>query len=78
MPELSEPLISFWYRALSSPIGIELTVSDPGQVKQKLYATRREAKDLDLDRVSICESPFDPNKLWLVKRAEGNGNGKTS
>lgn len=72
MPDISEPLISYWYRALSSPVGVEIVCSDADQVKQKLYLARREAKDSDLDNISICVSPFDANKLWLVKRSKQN------
>lgn len=66
--DFKEPILSYWYRALQSPWGIELVCSDPDGLRQKLYAARREAKDTDLDTISLCISPFDPTKLWLVKR----------
>lgn len=65
---MKEPILSYWYMALSSPLGVELTVSDAEPARQKLYAVRREVKDTDLDSISICVSPFDPMKLWLVKK----------
>jgi hypothetical protein len=68
MPELKEPLIAHWYRALHSEFGVEIATSDPTQVRNKLYAARHEAKDTDLDIISVCVSPFDATKLWLVKR----------
>jgi hypothetical protein len=65
----TEPLLALWYRALHSPLGVEIITSDPEKVKAKLYRERADAKDLELDQISISESPFDPVKLWLVKRA---------
>jgi hypothetical protein len=62
-------MIHYWYQALSSPLGIELLCSDPEGTRKQLYTARRDAKDLDLNQISICLSPFDPHKLWLVKRA---------
>lgn len=66
--EVKEPILNHWYRALSSPFGIELVCSDPDAIKARLYAARREAKDTDLNGVAICQSPFDPHKIWLVKK----------
>lgn len=74
-PELNtvkEPILNHWYRALHSPLGIELVVSDAASVRARLYQARRDAKDTDLDQISICLSPFDPMKLWLVKRTPDN------
>lgn len=70
--EFKEPLISYWYRALNSPCGIELDVSDVIFARTKLYKVRSDAKDLDLEIISVCESPFDPMKLWMVKRTPPN------
>jgi hypothetical protein len=63
------PVLHYWYSALSSELGIELVCSDADSVRSRLYAARREAKDTDLDGVAICISPFDPMRLWLVKRS---------
>lgn len=65
---IKEPLLNFWYRALHSPMGIELIVSDLKSIREKLYAARKESQDSDLDQISACQSPFDPMRLWLVKR----------
>ena len=67
--EPKEPILNYWYRALSSPFGIEIICSDPEGTRAQLYAARREAKDTDLNNISITPSPFDPAKLWLVKRS---------
>lgn len=62
------PLSAYWYQALTSPFGIELLTSELEPVRQKLYAERKKLNDPDLDVISICQSPFDPTKIWLVKR----------
>lgn len=68
MPVPEEPLLNYWYRALHSPLGVELLCSDFEYTRQKLYALRREVHDEALADVSLCQSPFDSNRLWLVKR----------
>lgn len=69
MPDkIKEPILNLWYRALHSPAGIELVCSDFEGTRQKLYAARKEAKDLELEGISLCQSPFDTNRLWMVKR----------
>lgn len=70
--ELKEPILNHWYRALHSPLGVELVVSDADSVRNRLYRARRDAQDSDLDQIAICSSPFDPMKLWLVKRGTSN------
>jgi hypothetical protein len=70
MPGHEEPLLNHWYRALHSPLGIELLCSEFESTRQKLYALRREVKDPALAGISLCQSPFDSNRLWLVKRHE--------
>jgi hypothetical protein len=66
------PLITYWYRALSSPLGVEVVCSDTESVRQKLYAVRAEIKDEALKRVSLCISPYDPNKIWLLRKDPEN------
>ena len=63
-----EPILNYWYRALHSPVGVELVCSDVESIRAKLYAARKEADDSDLEQIAVCLSPFDPHKLWLVKR----------
>lgn len=67
---IKEPLLNYWYRALHSPLGIEITCSDLNSVRTKLYIVRKEAKDTDLEQVSLCQSPFHQNRLWLVKKRQ--------
>ena len=68
MGVVKEPLLNHWYRALHSPRGIELICSNAEAVRNRLYTVRKEAKDTDLDGVAICQSPFDPMRLWLVRK----------
>jgi len=62
------PVLHYWYMALSSPFGVELLCSDAEAVRQRLYKARKEAGDADLEQVAVCMSPFDPQKIWLVRR----------
>lgn len=66
--EVKEPVLNYWYRALHSPLGIELLCSDVDSVRARLYQARKDAQDVDLDRIAICLSPFDPMKIWLIKK----------
>ena len=65
---IKEPILNYWYRALASPFGIEVSVSDVEKDRARLYNARREAKDPDLEQISITISRFDPMRLWLRKR----------
>lgn len=66
--EIKEPILNYWYRALHSPHGIELICSDPEAIRARLYAARKEVRDLDLEQISTVLSPFDPMKLWLIRK----------
>lgn len=66
--DVKEPILGYWYQALHAEHGIELITDDGTQARQKLYAARKEVLDPDLDCISICLSPFEPNNLWLVKK----------
>jgi len=72
---VKEPLLNYWYQALASPLGIEVVCSNTEAIRARLYEARREAKDTDLDQISISLSPFDPTRLWLRKwKTNGEGN----
>lgn len=62
MPGVSVGLL---YEALGSATGIVLRTNDAGRLRQKLYALRVQAKDPDLDVLSIVQSPTAPNELWI-------------
>lgn len=72
--EPAAPIMSYWYQALSSPFGIELVTSDVEALRSKLYSLRKSAQDEDLAKISICTSPFDPCRLWLVKNGKDKVN----
>lgn len=65
-----DPMLEHWYKALASPLGIEVQCFPSlTQVRHKLYALRNEVKDEDLDKISLVQSPFDAGRLWLIKRS---------
>lgn len=65
MGEESE--LELLYRALASPIGIVIAVSDFALAQQRLYKARRESGDPDLDKLQLNRSPFNTDELWIVK-----------
>lgn len=65
---MKEPILNYWYRALHSELGVELICSNVESFRAKLYYARKEAKDPDLSQISVTISPFDRNKLWLVRK----------
>ena len=66
---MPQPLtLEIWYLALGSPSGIVINVTDMDRAKQKLYKLRADAKDGDLEQLSIQTSPTTPNQLWIVKK----------
>jgi hypothetical protein len=64
MPGVS---INLLYEALGSEFGVVVQTDDAKRCREKLYLLRKEAKDPDLDCISIVQSPTAPNQLWLVK-----------
>jgi hypothetical protein len=61
-------LINFWYRALGTAYGIELACSDADSARTRLYSIRKSIQDFDLANISTTISPFDPTRLWLIKK----------
>lgn len=60
--------VEFLYRAMSSPLGIVISVSDFTLASQRLYAARRKLDDQDLSCLQIRRSPVKPeDELWIVK-----------
>ena len=69
----NESFLNLWYAALASPYGIEVECTpDFETVRSKLYTVRAEVKDDDLKKIAVCQSPFDPGRLWLVKKEPSN------
>jgi len=73
MKQTKDSLLNLWYAALASPYGIEIEcLPDFEAVRNKLYNLRAEVKDVDLKKIALCQSPFDPGRLWLVKKEPDN------
>jgi hypothetical protein len=56
-----------WYRAQESPVGIEITSSNPKTLVNSLYRVRKSMDDPLLESFSITLSPADPSKVWVVR-----------
>lgn len=68
---MSKTLLPLWYEALASDLGIVIAAADREATRQQLYTARREAKDSDLDGLSLVLSPMDDSHIWIVKNAHG-------
>lgn len=69
MKQSKESILNLWYMALSTPYGIEIEcLPDFDAVRSKLYNLRNEVKDDDLKKIALCQSPFDPGRIWLVRK----------
>lgn len=63
-------LESLLFSALSSPLGIEVTTSDPSALRQKLYTLRK--KDSIFLPLSFVIPPTAPSStLWIVRKPDG-------
>jgi hypothetical protein len=69
---MPEPDLNMWYEALGSERGVKVRTDDPKRCREKLYAFRREAKDPDLDALSVVQSPTSANEIWIIRRPEGS------
>lgn len=56
-----------FYQALAEPYGAVFEVTNYASVKQQLYQARKYLNDPDLAQIKICQSPINPNHMWLVK-----------
>ena len=69
----SDDTLNLWSMAISTPYGVEIECQpDFESVRQKLYRARAEVKDPDLDRLALCQSPFDPGRAWIVRKDPAN------
>lgn len=56
------------YRAMASPLGLVIAVSDFSLAQQRLYKARRDLSDPDLAKLQFRRSPLKPEaELWIVK-----------
>jgi len=60
--------IELLYQALASAYGIVVWSDNPDKLRQRLYVTRRDIGDPDMDCLSFLASPTNPEHLWIVKR----------
>lgn len=58
------------FRALESPLGIEIKTSDLRLARQRFYAARKSAPELEI--LQIRQSPHDPQTVWITKGAPKN------
>ena len=57
------------YKALSTPMGLEVEVSDFKLAQARLYQARRESNDPDLNDLSVRRPPDGRDGvLWIVKQ----------
>ena len=69
MPTATATAEQFWLQATAQPIGLGLTVSNPAQAKNHLYAARRALlpRIPKLAAYTIRTSPDNPAfELWLI------------
>jgi hypothetical protein len=69
-------MLELLYSALASQFGIRVSTSNLNLLRQKLYALR--AKHEELSCLSLVQSPFDPNELWIVKTPKEPSDGPQS
>lgn len=71
IPAYLAALIPLFDRALQSPHGIQLTVSNPDRAKARLYKARTIWGDPLYDSIAITTSRREPTtKIWLYQKAE--------
>lgn len=63
---MTDPLISYLYDALDSPLGIVVETDSPDRLRQKLYPLRKA--DPLFEPLSFVLSPINPSHLWILKR----------
>lgn len=69
--------LEFWYQALASTYGVEVSVSDPVKAQQALYRARASSGDESLNSLTIRTAPTNKaGALWIVRKAKSNGKEK--
>lgn len=59
---------SLLFSALSSPLGIEVTTSDPSGLRQRLYAARRKDMATFSDLAFIIPPVNSSSTLWIIRK----------
>jgi len=70
MPSDHNQFLAILYRALGSPLGLELPCSDITRARAKLYAARAASKDIDLNILQFRASPSGASILIVKGRKE--------
>jgi len=65
--------LEFWYSALGATHGVVIETDDAERCKMKLYAARAAAADPDLTKLSIVQSPTNPEHLWIIHKETPSG-----
>lgn len=69
--------LEFWYQALASRYGVEVSVSDPVKAQQALYRARASSGDSQLNELTIRTAPTNKQgAIWIVKKVKANGKEK--
>lgn len=69
-------MLELLYQALRETYGIRVRTDNLKLLREKLYALRN--KHEELKALSLVQSPFDPNELWIVKTRKDTQDGKES
>jgi hypothetical protein len=70
MPNDHHQFLSILYRALGTPLGLELPCSDITKVRAKLYAARVASKDISLNVLEFRAAPTGKAILIVKRRRE--------
>ncbi len=61
-----EEALALWHRALSTPLGLSITTTNPTLLKQKLYQARKFDQDPLLDILTIVA--IGPGEIWICRK----------
>ena len=69
-------MLELLYAALAEEYGIRVTTNNLPVLRQKLYALRKAHDELSC--LSLVQSPFDANELWIIKARKEQESGSES
>jgi len=69
-------MLELLYAALAEEYGIRVRTNNLPVLRQKLYALRKAHADLSC--LSLVQSPFDENELWILKARKDTSDGTQS
>lgn len=68
---MKDRLLELLYSAKNSQFGIVVETSDAENLRQKLYAVRREYPD-EFPNLSFVISPMTGSDLWILNKEQPN------